>query len=193
MGKLRFLVLAWMGLCSSVFAETWLLRDEQTGEQFGPVTPSNGAVVAVGGRTLTLHVSQTARDKTVDRLKRIMIPAVEFREAKIKDVLQFLMEASIAADSEKEGVNVVFKERRLEEGVEFRSPSPEERLEGQLASDGQWGDFGEFSPPLQSEGAGILTLNLRRVSLYDVIETITELAGLKWRISEGGIVMMEEK
>ena len=182
---------AWM--CGPVFAETWTLRDGQTGEVFGPISPSNGAEVAVGGRTLTLQVSQTKRDKTVDRLKRIVIPAAEFRQAPVTDVLNFLVEASLAADPEKEGANVVFKERRLEDGVVPRPPSSGERLEnGPAPIDDEWGFMGEpFSPPAPADSRGTVTLNLRRVSLYDALETIAEVAGVNWRISEGGVVIVE--
>ncbi len=168
-----------------------MLRDEKTGERFGPVSPSNGAGIVVGDRTLTLEVSQTARDKTVARLKRIIIPAVEFRQARVKDVLQFLVEASIAADPDREGVNVVFKERRLEDGVEPRPASPGTRLADSFEPENEWGfggDVGKFS----SDSLGSVTMNLRRVSLYDAIETIAEVASVKWKITNGGVVMVEE-
>ena len=178
-------------MCASVAAETGTLWDEQTGEQFGPVSPSNGAVVVVGDRTLTLQVSRTARDKTMEGLKRVILPTVEFRQANLKDVLQFLVEASIATDPDREGVNVVFKERRLEDGVEPRPPSAGERLEDTLGPEDEWGfggDVGEF--PAVSQGN--ITINLRRISLYDALETIAELSGVKWKISDGGVVIVEE-
>ena len=191
MKKLRFLLLAWMGMSASVFAETWTLWDEQTGEQFGPISPSNGAGIVVGDRTLTLEVSQTARDKTVARLKGIIIPAVEFRQANVKDVLNFMVEASIAADPVKEGVNVVFKERRLEDGVEPRPASPGTRLADPSEPADEWGFGGDFFwGPAVSQGN--VTMNLRRISLYDAIETIAEVAGVKWKITNGGVVMVEE-
>ncbi|NCA82283.1 MAG: hypothetical protein EOM72_06005 [Opitutae bacterium] len=192
MRTLRFLWVVSIWICAAAVAETWTLRDGQTGEVFGPVSPSNGAEVAVGGRTLTLHVSQTKRDETVARLKRIIIPAAEFREANAADVVRFLVEASIAADPEKEGANVVFKERRLEDGVDPRKPALGERLEGRSEPVDEWGFIEDpFSPSPPVDSGGTVTLNLRRVSLYDALETIAEVAGVNWRISEGGVVIVE--
>lgn len=178
-------------MCVSVFAETWTLRDEETGEGFGPISPSNGAVILVGDRTLTLQVSRTARDKTMEQLKRIIIPAVEFRQASVKDVLNFLVEASIAADPVKEGVNVVFKERRLEDGVEPRPASPGARLADLSEPEDEWG-FGGDGGKISSDSPGSVTMNLRRVSLFDAIETIAEVAGVKWKITNGGVVIVED-
>lgn len=192
MRTLRFLWVVSIWICGAADAETWTLRDERTGEEFGPIYPSNGAEVEVGGRRLTLHRSQTKRDVTEARLKRIIIPAAEFRQAQLTDVLHFLVEASIAADPDKEGANVVFKERRLEDGVDPRAPVPGERLEGRSEPVDEWGFMEDpFSPSPPVDSGGSVTLNLRRVSLYDAMETIAEVAGLEWRISEGGVVIVE--
>ena len=144
-----------------------------------------------GGSNADPQVSQTARDKTLARLKRIIIPALEFRQANLKDVLNFMVEASIAADPVKEGVNVVFKERRLEDGVEPRPASPGTRLADRSEPEDEWGIIGEAGecPPVSK---GNVTMNLRRISLYDAMETVAEVAGVKWRITDGGVVFVED-
>lgn len=179
-------------LCGEGFAETWQLRDERTGELFGPVAPTNGAVVKVGDRALTLQRSQTKKDQAEELLRRIILPAVEFREANVADVVRFLVEASIAADPAKDGANLVFKERRLEGGVEARAPAPGERLESPVD---EWGVGDEWGRPIPSPGDSVptITLNLRRVSLYDTLEAIAEVAGLEWRIAESGVVIVEPR
>ena len=186
----RWWMLVSLWLCGEGFAETWQLRDERTGEMFGPLVPTNGAVVRVGERMLTLQRSQTKKDQTEELLRSIVIPAVEFRQANVADVIRFLVEASIAADPAKEGANLVYKGRRLEGGAETRAPASGERLEGQ---EDEWGfgeDGGRPVPP-PGDSVPTVTLNLRRVSLYDVLETIAEVAGLEWRITEGGVVFVE--
>ena len=84
---LRLLFLAGLALGGPLRAETWILRDARTGEFSGPFTPSNGAVVALGGRDFSLQVSQTARDRAEARLRSIIIPAMEFRGAAVADVV----------------------------------------------------------------------------------------------------------
>lgn len=179
-----------LGFCGEGFAETWQLRDERTGEMFGPISPTNGAVVKVGDRALTLQRSQTKRDQAEELLRHIILPAVEFREANVADVVRFLVEASIAADPAKEGANLVYKDRRLEGGPAASGPAPGKRLEDQV---GEWGFGADGGQPFPAPGESVptITLNLRRVSLYDTLETIAEVAGLEWRIAESGVVIVE--
>ncbi len=186
----RWWMLVSLWFCGEGFAETWQLRDERTGELFGPVAPTNGAVVQVGERALTLQRSQTKRDQAEELLRHIILPAVEFRQANVADVVRFLVEASIAADPAKEGVNLVYKDRRLEGGLEARAPAPGKRLESPVDEWGFGDDGGEPFPP-SGDSVPTITLNLRRVSLYDALETIAEVAGLEWRITEGGLVFVE--
>lgn len=42
-----------------------------------------------------------------EKLDAIVLPSVEFREANIKDVLHFLVEAARSYDPEKKGVNIL--------------------------------------------------------------------------------------
>ncbi len=188
--NMRFWWLVLLGFCGEGLAETWQLRDERTGELFGPILPTNGAVVKVGDRALTLQRSQTKKDQAEELLRHSILPAVEFREANVADVVRFLVEASIAADPAKEGANLVFKERRLEGGLEASEPGLGKRLENPGDEWGFGADGGQPFPP-PGDSVPTITLNLRRVSLYDTLETIAEVAGLEWRIADSGVVIVE--
>lgn len=178
MRRTGLLMICSLWVCSSVWGETWTLTDDQTGEVFGPLAPRSGAVVTVGDRTLTLKVSNTKKDRTEARLKRIIIPSLEFRQAHVKDVIHFLAEASIAGDSEGEGTSIVLSQ------VVGGSPP----MESDQSFDDEWGfDSEEWKNP---EG---VTLSLRRVSMYDAISTIAETAGLEWRVAESGVVIVKKK
>ena len=190
---LRLLFLAGLALGGPLRAETWILRDARTGEFSGPFTPSNGAVVALGGRDFSLQISQTARDRAEARLRSIIIPAVEFRGAAVADVVNFLIEAGIAADPDREGINMVLKTRRLE-GWNPPAPEADDRLAPRAgAGVDEWNFGGGDAPPEPEMTAGTVTLNLRRISLYDAIATIAEVAGLAWNISPAGVVVFREK
>jgi len=155
-----------------------MLVDEKTTEAFGPFLPSNGATVTVGERTLVLQMSRTKREQTEALLKNIIIPSIEFRQANLKDVIHFLVEASLAADPEREGANIVLS--RLED-----VPAP--ALTSSSNEGGVGADVFHGSPTAADR---TITLNLRRVTLYDAIATIAEVAGLKWEITEGGVVIV---
>jgi len=178
MRKTGLLMMISLWVCSSVWAETWTLTDEETGEVFGPLAPRSGAVVNVGDRTLTLKVSNTKKDRTEARLKSIIIPNVEFRQANVKDVLNFLVEVSIAEDPEGEGTSIVLSQIS-------GAPLP---TQSKPSVDGGWGfEAAEWGEP------GGVTLNLRRVSIYDTISIIAETAGLEWRVDESGVVIVKKK
>ncbi len=193
MTKWPFLLIVSAWICGASFAEVWTLHDEQTGEVFGPLAPSNGARVSVDDRVLTLQVSQTKRDRTVAQLKELIIPTIEFRQANVADVLNFLVEASIAADPNKEGANVVWNKRRLEGGEEKKFPASGERLENRSDTGAEIDFREEPAPVLPADPEQTVTLNLRRVSLFEAVSIITEVAGLEWEITEGGVVLVREK
>jgi len=142
-------------LCIAAFAETWTLTDKKTGEVFGPVSPAEGATIEVGDRMLVLQVSQTKKDQTEARLKHIIIPALEFRNANIDDVINFLMEASLAADPENRGVNMVLSSLEAPSAA-----SPPQMDEWGFDGEG-WGDMPSMGASAPHES---ITLSLRRVS-----------------------------
>ncbi len=127
--------------------------------------------------------SKPASDRLNEKMQKIIIPAVEFRQANINDVVNFLVEASIAADPDKEGVNIILNLGQGGGGGAAPAPAP---AATEAAVD-EWGfggdDFGMSSAPVSSGAAGVrdITLNLRRITMLDAIKYITEVAGLKYR------------
>ena len=164
MTTFRLFLMASVWMCGAACAESWMLRDVKTAEAFGPLSPANGATVIVGDRTLVLQISRTKRDQTEALLKRIIIPSIEFRQANLKDVISFLNEASLAADPEREGVNMVLSQAD-------NAPLP-------TASESS------------ADTGRTITLNLRRVTVYDALACVAEVAGVKWEITEGGVVIV---
>ncbi len=125
-------------------------------------------------------------EQLIDKMQRIIIPEVQFRQANISDVVNFLVDASIAADAEGEGVNIILNLGAGTAGPAAPAPA------AAPAFDDDWGDFGGFDSPAPSAsipGIRDITLNLRRVNMLDAIKYITEVAGLKYRI-EGRAVMI---
>ena len=122
-----------------------------------------------------------------EKMKEIIIPAVEFRQANINDVVNFLVEASVAADPDKRGVNII-----LNLGQSGGGAAPAPVVAAPTAD--EWGlggdDFGA-AMPAASAPAGVrdITLNLRRISMLDAIKYITEVAGLKYRIEDSAVII----
>ena len=135
--------------------------------------------------------SKPASARLQDKMKTIIIPAVEFRQANINDVVNFLVEASLAADPEKEGVNIILN---LGQGSSGGAPAPAPAAPAETAVD-EWGfggeDLGGGMALSASAPAGVrdITLNLRRISMLDAIKYITEVAGLKYRIEDSAVII----
>ena len=91
-------------------------------------------------------------------MRRIVIPQIEFRQAHIMDVLDFLTEASRTGDHDQIGVNFV----------------PLNLGTGNARSE-------DIVPTI--------TLNLRRVRLFDAVRYVTEVAGLRFRAEDNAVVV----
>lgn len=146
--------------------------------------------------------TQTSAQKLQEKMEKIIIPSIEFRQANITDVVNFLVEASIAGDPEKTGVNIILN---LNVPGGASSPTPAVAAPAPAAQeDFGFGDFGgdfgqteqpatDFSSPApSSSGVPTITLNLRRISLLDAIKYITEVARLKYRLEENAVMITPE-
>jgi general secretion pathway protein D len=135
--------------------------------------------------------SKPAAARLQDKMKTIIIPAVEFRQANINDVVNFLVEASLAADPDKEGVNIILNLGQGTGGAPVAAPVA--TAPAAAAPTDDWGFGGEdFAAGAPTSGGGNvrdITLNLRRISMLDAIKYITEVAGLKYRIEDAAVII----
>jgi general secretion pathway protein D len=119
----------------------------------------------------------------VKKMNDIMIPEIEFRQANIHDVVDFLVKASIAEDTTTDnprdkGVNII-----LNLGGSAGS-SPVAPSSDPFATTPA---PGASSPSIS--GVPEITFTARYISLFQAIKIITSVAGLKYRV-EGKIVMI---
>jgi general secretion pathway protein D len=133
--------------------------------------------------------TKTATQRLQDRMAKIMIPSIEFRSANITDVINFLVEASIAGDPEGVGVNIVLNLSIPGEGGAVAAAA----APAAPAADDPWGaatDTGSLSTEAApAVGVKTITLNLRRISLLDAVKYITEVAGLKYRLEDNAVII----
>jgi general secretion pathway protein D len=147
-------------------------------ELITPEAITTGQTMDAGGGTQRLQ----------EKMSSIVIPSIEFRQANIVDVINFLRDASEAADPEGEGVNILLN---LNVGDAPAAAAPTRQTQ---ATD-PWGDL-DFDEPAAASPADTgpvniptITLNLRRVTLFDAIKYVTEVANLKYRL-EGNVVII---
>ncbi|MDD2237205.1 MAG: hypothetical protein PHG65_08385, partial [Kiritimatiellae bacterium] len=136
----------------------------------------------------------TDAERLRERMAAIIIPKIEFRDANIQDVVDFLAEASQASDPAQQGINIVLhmKNKGSSQAASAapRQPAPQDDF-GFDAFDGMFDEpvTQQRTAPSSSVSGIALTLNLRRISLLDAIKTITEITGMRYRI-DGNIVII---
>lgn len=119
--------------------------------------------------------------RLLEKLNRIMIPQLDFRQANIHDVISYIDQQAQAADTEsppnERGVNIVLHLRRPGASA---APSSYETDPFALPTDRSI----STSPDVPT-----VTLALRNVYLLDAIKFITEMTGLKYRIENDVVVI----
>ncbi len=126
------------------------------------------------------------RRRLMDKLNSIVIPQLDFRQANIVDVVQYLVQQSIAGDSKsaltERGVNLILNLKR---------PGESETFEAAPARSANADPFAEEAAPSAPLALGVpsVTLSLRNILLVDAIKYITEVTGLKYRIEDDVVVI----
>ena len=100
------------------------------------------------------------------KMRAIIIPSIEFRQANAFDVLNFLVEATTAPDTEPDISGLSY--------ISTNVPPTREYFTYEI----------EDGTPLELHP---LTLEYRRVSMYDAIDQIAKECGLTYRIENGTI------
>ena len=98
------------------------------------------------------------------KMRAIIIPSIEFRQANAIDVLEFLVEVTTAPDPDKSSFGL----------IDTNTPATREYYTYEV----------EDGVPLELHP---LTLEYRRVSMSDALDQITKECGLTYRIENGTI------
>lgn len=142
--------------------------------------------------------TKTSAQKLQEKMEQIIIPSIEFRQANITDVVNFLVEASISGDKiDGTGVNIILNLSGPGGDAAVPAPAPAEPADGAFGGEfgGGFDDLGAApAAPVNTAASGIptITLNLRRISLMDAVKYITEVARLKFRLEENAVMITPE-
>ncbi len=158
------------------------VRDKWTAEHLYALDipdQTKTGVTKVEGTTISDPSGKTAEEVTADKMRSIEIPSINFRQANINDVIDFLQQASRDYDDpqlppEKRGVNLILKTgNQAAASTELPSDDP----------------FAQASEAASSGGVPPVTFKATSMNLYEVLQVITDISGLKFRI-RGNIVMI---
>lgn len=128
-------------------------------------------------------------ESIIKKMERIIIPEIEFRQANIHDVVDFLNKASVEADKQetdpaKKGINIILNLNPAGMGAAAAAPAKagEDLFNAEPAGgDGKGGGGGGQSYEI--------TFTARYISLLSAMKIITQVAGLRYRV-DGNIVMI---
>jgi hypothetical protein len=171
------LIVAFFALLSPAWSDQFYLTNS-AGEKLGPFDYKEGATLVVGEKAYTIVKVVTRDQEIVERMKTIIIPEIEFRQANIHDVVEFLVKASIAEDSgqkdpRKKGVNTIY----------IPETAAVARTNGPAAD--------PFLAHLRgSLPAPDITFSAHYISLYDTLNVICKAANLRWSV-QNGMVLVE--
>ncbi|MBR1608309.1 MAG: hypothetical protein IJ678_01690 [Kiritimatiellae bacterium] len=118
-----------------------------------------------------------------EKMNRIIIPEIEFRQANVADVIAFLSEASREFDDP----NTPDQERGVNFVLDLGDAGAAET--SAVADDDPWGAPAAAAPAASSGGVAPLTIRTRYSSLLSTLDMIMEMAKLKYRI-QGNVVMI---
>ena len=93
-------------------AEKFYLQAAEGGVRYGPFEFQNGAPVALGDKAFVVEKEVTPNDVAMEqRLKSIVLPEVNLRNARLDIVIQLLQQRSLELDpgTPPKGVNFVLK------------------------------------------------------------------------------------
>ncbi len=120
--------------------------------------------------------------KILKKLNDIIFPEVKFRDATITDVVQYLSDESRKLDPTGEGVNIVLGAGVRSGEAPLAAPAaPAEAAPAAAAA--------PAAPAVAGE-ARTVTLSLLKVPMIDVLNFVTSLAGLKYRVEPSAVLIV---
>ncbi len=162
--------------------DTWNPRDYGILE-----TPMEAKV----GRAATKPVDEIEREKILAKMQQIRIPEVDFRQANIRDVIDFLHSQSVENDTTtgegRKGVNFILK---LDEGAAKAGGrvTPAASTDPFAATADVFG-----GPAAAAPGAGadnLVTFGALDITLKEALDIVVDIAHLKYRIKESVVMIV---
>jgi type II secretory pathway component GspD/PulD (secretin) len=166
------------GCTLTIRAQDFQLRSS-TGETTGPYRVRQGEPVKIGTNTATIVNVRSQQNRTLDAMQAIRIPEVDFRQANLRDVVTFLVNASIEYSADNKGVSFILKTDDNLDDVEQNEEAP-----FTTPTDDQHSD----STPSTPEPT--ITLSALDITLKELLDYCVDIAGYKYSIRNGGVIIM---
>ncbi len=160
-----------------------------------------------GGATVDKVAASKA--KILEKLNTIVLEQISFRDADIRDVVNFLSDESRNLDSEKVGVNIIIQTGEAGAAAvtaPVAAPVPAPVFGppggpgGGLPIEGPPGGFAPApAAPIEAEPASTggaaprISLTLRNIPLIEALKYVTTAAGLKFRVESHAVLVLPKE
>ena len=183
----------------SAFAEEFHLTDA-SGVKHGPYTYGHGKVLDIQGQLFELSITDPVAHAIIQKMKRIIIPEVEYRAANVHDVFENIEEQASAFDRDAGGHHISFV---LNLGDMYERPGmiddPFAQAADPFAAAGPSADpfatpVDEPAPRVAKKPSGrfsvpLVTFRATHVSIHDVVSIVCEVSNLEWEVKDGVVVV----
>ena len=136
--------------------------------------------VGTEGKPINI-AGMTPEEETQEKMKKIVIPEINFKNASISDVIEFFVDASREFDDpniapEQRGVNLILK------------------IQATAAAEAEIDEDDPFAAPAASSDNGVppVTFSARFMSLWEGLQYACELSKLKFRIRGNTVMIMPQ-
>jgi general secretion pathway protein D len=150
-----------------------------------------------GAETVIIDNTQDAAGtaRITSKLQRIILPRLEFREATIREAIEFLKKKSIELDTEpdpaKRGVSFVLKLESTGGGAPSAAapaPAPAPAIPG--LPDAVPPPAPEAAPVVSASANTPITISLQNIPLIEALKYVTSLAGLKYKVEPYAVAIV---
>ncbi len=152
--------------------KAWNPRDYEIRDLKAPESLQKGEHTRIAG--------EEKRRAILNKMEKIILPEVEFRQANINDVINYLQEQSIEFDKSNDGMKGVNIILSLGAGT----PAP-----AAAGAEAPVGEAGDVVAPAASSEPNLITFKARDISLLEALKIVTNVAFLKYRV-DGNVVLV---
>jgi hypothetical protein len=147
-------------------------------------TAATASLFLFTSTTFAGQLSSRSYNPTKAALQKSQLKELNFQDAKITDVLDFLVDQSREMDPKGEGMNLIYLPAKKPQQVTAQAAKIDPILAGIFDI-----DVTDAAPAPEFDPETRITMRLRRVSMFDALKYITEMAGLSFRIDKNVIIV----
>ncbi len=137
---------------------------------------------AASSLSVSADVNGDERQKALEKLEKIRIPELDFRQAKLADIADFFEQSSVAFgdDDESGSLSIAVTE----------SPAP--KPSSQPVVDGFADPFADNSGSVAGDES-LVTFSARDITLKEALDITADVAGMKYNIGKDGQIVISPK